>query len=110
MASTTLQRTPRDQLSPEAGAAWDMLDRLTGEPAFIEAMASAPELLDLVMNQFYGRIFFGGRVDERFTGCAQLAAHGLAGFVGTDPGKSDFRRGLFGCGSGRQCISPVNSI
>ena len=65
MANTALQRTSRDQLSPEARAAWDMLNGLTGEPAFIEAMASAPELLDLVMNQFYNRIFFGGRVEER---------------------------------------------
>ena len=79
MANTTLQRTSRDQLSPEAGAAWDMLNGLTGEPAFIEAMASAPELLDLVMNQFYGRIFFGGRVDERYKQLLRLRlslAHG----------------------------------
>ena len=91
MASTTLQRTPRDQLSPEAGAAWDMLNGLTGEPAFIEAMASAPELLDLVMNQFYGWIFFGGRIDERYKQLLRLRlslAHGcrscnLQNVVGT---------------------------
>ena len=79
MANTALQRTSRDQLSPEARAAWDMLNGLTGEPAFIEAMASAPELLDLVMNQFYGRIFFGGRVDERYKQLLRLRlslAHG----------------------------------
>ena len=91
MASTTLQRTPRDRLSPEARAAWDMLNGLTGEPAFIEAMASAPELLDLVMNQFYGRIFFGGRVEERYKQLLRLRlslAHGcrscnLQNVVGT---------------------------
>ena len=91
MANTVLQRTPRNQLSPEAGAAWDMLNGLTGEPAFIEAMAAAPELLDLVMNQFYGRIFFGGRVDERYKQLLRLRlslAHGcrscnLQNVVGT---------------------------
>jgi len=68
-----------------------MLDGLTGEPAFIEAMASAPELLDLVMNQFYGRIFFGGRVEERYKQLLRLRlslAHGcrscnLQNVVGT---------------------------
>ena len=91
MANTVLERTPRDQLSPVAGAAWDMLNGLTGEPAFIEAMAGAPELLDLVMNQFYGRIFFGGRVDERYKQLLRLRlslAHGcrscnLQNVVGT---------------------------
>ena len=91
MANTVLLRTPRDQLSPHAGAAWDMLDGLTGEPAFIEAMASAPELLDFVMNQFYGQIFFGGRVEERFKQLLRLRlslAHGcrscnLQNVVGT---------------------------
>ena len=79
MPDTVMQRTPRDRLSPEAGAAWDMLNGLTGEPSFIEAMASAPELLDLVMNQFYGRIFFGGRVEERYKQLLRLRlslAHG----------------------------------
>ena len=91
MTNTALQRTSRDQLSPEAGVAWDMLNGLTGEPAFIEAMASAPELLDLVMNQFYGRIFFGGRVEECFKQLLRLRlslAHGcrscnLQNVVGT---------------------------
>ena len=91
MANTALQRTSRDQLTPEAGAAWDMLNGLTGEPAFIEAMASAPELLDFVMNQFYGKIFFAGRVDERFKQLLRLRlslAHGcrscnLQNVVGT---------------------------
>lgn len=91
MPNTALHRTPRDQLSPEAGAAWDMLNTLTGEPAFIESMASAPELLDLVMNQFYGRIFFGGRVEERYKQLLRLRlslAHGcrscnLQNVVGT---------------------------
>ena len=91
MANTALLRTSRDQLSPEAGAAWDMLNGLTGEPAFIEAMASAPELLDFVMNQFYGAIFFGGRVEERFKQLLRLRlslAHGcrscnLQNVVGT---------------------------
>lgn len=91
MANTVLQRTPRDQLPPEAGAAWDMLNGLTGEPAFIETMAGAPELLDLVMNHFYGRIFFGGRVEERYKQLLRLRlslAHGcrscnLQNVVGT---------------------------
>src|SRR6478752_2508594 len=91
MSETPMTRTPRDQLSPEFQQAWDMLDGLTGEPAFIEAMAAAPELLRFVMQDFYSGIFFGGRVDERYKQLLRLRlslAHGcrscnLQNVVGT---------------------------
>ena len=91
MASTVLHRTPRAELGADTGAAWDMLNGLTGEPAFIEAMASAPELLGFVMHQFYGNIFFAGRVEERYKQLVRLRlslAHGcrscnLQNVVGT---------------------------
>ena len=72
MAGTLLHRTPRDELAPEFHLAWDTLNRLTGEPAFVEAFAANPSMLEFVMNRFYAGIFFGGQVDQRYKQLARL--------------------------------------
>ncbi|MEM9303114.1 MAG: carboxymuconolactone decarboxylase family protein [Pseudomonadota bacterium] len=72
MTDTLLHRTPRDELPEPLRQVWDRLNELTGEPTFVEVFASAPELLDFVMGQFYGNIFFGGRVAERYKQIARL--------------------------------------
>jgi alkylhydroperoxidase family enzyme len=69
---TQFKRTPRDELPDRFRPAWDMLDKLTGEPTFIEVFASAPELVDLVMNEFYMKVFFGGRVAQRYKQLVRL--------------------------------------
>ena len=51
---------------------WQTLNDLTGDATFVEVFAQAPELLDFVMAKFYGGIFFGGRVDERYKQLARL--------------------------------------
>ena len=79
MADTPITRIPRDRLDSSWQQAWDMLDGLTGEPAFIEAMANAPELLNFAMVEFYQKIFFGGRVPEKYKQLVRLRlslAHG----------------------------------
>lgn len=79
MANTPLKRTMRDKLDPEFTLAWDTLNRLTGEPAFVEAFACAPELLRFVMGEFYAKIFFAGRVENKYKQLARLhlsMAHG----------------------------------
>lgn len=76
---TLFSRTPRDELPEAYRPAWDMLDRLAGEPTFIEVFASAPELANLVMNEFYVKVFFGGRVAQRYKQLVRLRlsiAHG----------------------------------
>ena len=65
MVDTLFTRTPREQLPPQIAPAWDMLNKLTGDPTFIEVFAQAPHLLELVMNEFYMKVFFGGVVDQR---------------------------------------------
>lgn len=72
MSNTPISRIPRTALSGDAAAAWDALNRLTGEPAFVEAFANAPELLDFVMKEFYGKIFFAGRVANKYKQLARL--------------------------------------
>ena len=61
MAETLFTRTPRDKLPEKFHLAWDTLNALTGEPAFVEVFASNPEMLEFVMNQFYMGVFFGGK-------------------------------------------------
>lgn len=79
MADTALSRIPRDQLDTQWQGAWDMLNGLTGDPTFIEAMANAPELLNFAMVEFYQKIFFGGRVEQKYKQLVRLRlslAHG----------------------------------
>lgn len=72
MADTLFTRMTRNALPQGFQPAWEMLDRLTGEPAFIEVFAQAPELLAFVMDAFYSKIFFGGRVEGRYKQLVRL--------------------------------------
>ncbi len=72
MADTLFTRTPRARLPAEFQSVWDALNRLTGEPTFIEVFASAPELVGFVMNEFYVKMFFGGRVAQRYKQLVRL--------------------------------------
>ncbi len=72
MTETPLARTPRAELDPQFHLAWDTLNRLTGEPAFVEAFAANPAMLNFVMNDFYAGIFFGGNVPQRYKQLARL--------------------------------------
>ena len=72
MTQTLFTRTPRSALPEGVAPAWDMLNRLTGEPTFIEVFAQAPQLLNLVMNEFYVKVFFGGEVPQRYKQLARL--------------------------------------
>jgi alkylhydroperoxidase family enzyme len=81
MADTLLTRIPRERLEPRWHLAWDTLNGLTGSPQFVEAFAQAPDMLDFVMNRFYGPVFFGGNVAQRYKQLARLKlsiVHGCA--------------------------------
>ena len=66
MSNTHLARAPFDAMTEGQQLAWTTLNDLTGEPGFVEVFAGTPELLTFVMEDFYGRIFFGGRVEQRY--------------------------------------------
>jgi alkylhydroperoxidase family enzyme len=72
MADTLFTRTPRNRLPEQYHLAWDTMNRLTGEPTFVEVFASNPQMLDFVMGQFYAVVFFGGSVDQRYKQLARL--------------------------------------
>ena len=72
MADTPMNRIPRERLPEQFHLAWDTLNRLTGEPTFVEVFAQAPDVLNFVMNDFYMKLFFGGQVDQRYKQIARL--------------------------------------
>jgi len=72
MSDTPFTRIPRSQLQPEFHLAWDTLNGLTGDGTFVEVFAQNPAMLDFVMNKFYGPVFFGGSVDNRYKQLARL--------------------------------------
>ena len=72
MIDTLFTRTRREQMAPEWQPACDMLQKLTGDAAFVEVFAQAPDLLDFVMRQFYAKVFFGGQVEQRYKQLARL--------------------------------------
>lgn len=72
MSDTLMKRIPRDELPQPSRLAWDALNELTGEPTFVEVFAQAPDVLDFVMDKFYAKLFFGGRVDQRYKQLVRL--------------------------------------
>lgn len=66
MSTTLLQRVDVADMAEPARAAWTQLNKLTGDASFVEVFAATPELLGFVMNDFYTKIFFAGRVEQRF--------------------------------------------
>lgn len=72
MSDTILPRVARDDMTEAAGAAYDALVELSGDATFVEVFANAPELLNFAMVDFYQKLFFEGRVDERYMQLARL--------------------------------------
>ena len=68
----TIRSISREELSPKLQEAWDWVYGLTGQAAFIEKGAHAPELIDFTVVDFYEKIFFGGRVDVKLKHLARL--------------------------------------
>ena len=67
-----IRRYAREELPEHLRATWDWLQDLTGQAAYVEAFAGAPELLDFTMKDFYEDIFYRGRVDVRYKQLARL--------------------------------------
>ena len=72
MSNTILPRVPRDEMTDAARGAFDALHALSGDATFVEVFASAPELLEFAMVDFYQKLFFDGRVDERYMQLSRL--------------------------------------
>ncbi len=72
MTQTCLSRVAPENMTEGARAAFDALQELTGDATFVEVFAQAPELLDFAMVEFYQKLFFEGRVPEKYMQLARL--------------------------------------
>lgn len=72
MSTTILPRVAPADMTESARAAFDALSELSGDATFVEVFANAPELLEFAMVDFYQKLFFEGRVDERYMQLARL--------------------------------------
>jgi alkylhydroperoxidase family enzyme len=72
MTDTLFTQIDRNRLAPPWQPAWDTMNKLTGDATFVEVFAQAPALLDFVMQQFYAKVFFGGKVEQRYKQLARL--------------------------------------
>ena len=72
MIETPLTRVAPEDMDPAARAAYDALQELTGDATFVQVFAQAPELLNFAMVEFYQKLFFEGRVAEKYMQLARL--------------------------------------
>lgn len=72
MADTLLPRLAREEMSEGAAMARDALHELSGDATFVEVFAQAPELLNFAMVDFYQKLFFEGRMAEKYKQLARL--------------------------------------
>ena len=72
MSDTLLNRVAPEDMYEGARAAYDALYGLTGDATFVEVFAQAPELLDFAMVEFYQKLFFEGRVPDKYMQLGRL--------------------------------------
>lgn len=72
MTDTIFPKVPREEMTDDAKAAFDALVELSGDATFVEVFARAPELLNFAMVDFYQKLFFGGRVVEKYKQLSRL--------------------------------------
>jgi AhpD family alkylhydroperoxidase len=65
MPNPVLRRVPRAQMTPRLQDEYDATLKLRDDATLQEVGANAPELLAWYKDEFYGKLFYGGRVDAR---------------------------------------------
>lgn len=60
-----LQRVPRSDMSERMANEYDTALALRDDATMYEVGANAPELMEWYKDEFYGRLFYGGRVEAR---------------------------------------------
>lgn len=72
MTNTLFAKVSPDEMPEGARQAFAALNDLTGDATFVQVFAQAPELLNFVMVDFYQKLFFEGRVEEKYMQLARL--------------------------------------
>ena len=65
MPHPQLRRVPRAEMTPRLQQEYDATLALRDDATLQEVGANAPELLAWYKDEFYGRLFYGGRVEVR---------------------------------------------
>lgn len=65
MPDPVLRRVPRADMTPRLQEDYDAALKLRDDATLLEVGANAPELMAWYKDEFYGRLFYGGRVDAR---------------------------------------------
>lgn len=65
MPNPVLRRVPRAEMTPRLQGEYDTTLALRDDATMQEVGANAPELMAWYKDDFYGRLFYGGRVDIR---------------------------------------------
>jgi len=79
MPNTPFARVPRDKLPAALQKAWDSAQKLHGDATFVEVFGNAPHMLDWYLNDFYAKIFYGGRIDRRIVELVRLRLANIHG-------------------------------
>lgn len=78
---TPLGRVTRDRLPSHLQKAWYASHRLHGDATLVEVFGNAPHVYDWYLNDFYAKLFYGGRIDRRIVELVRLRlanVHGCA--------------------------------
>ena len=59
---TPLARVPRANLPTHMQPSWDGMMKMHGDTTFIEVFGQAPHIYDWYRNDFYKKVFYGGRI------------------------------------------------
>lgn len=59
---TPLARIPRARLPSHMQASWDDALALHGDTTFVEVFGNAPQVYDWYLDDFYKKLFYGGRI------------------------------------------------
>lgn len=65
MPHPVLRRVPRAEMTPRLQEEFDATLKLRDDATMQEVGANAPELMAWYKDEFYGKLFYGGRVDTR---------------------------------------------
>ncbi len=65
MPQPVLRRVPRAEMTPRLQGEYDTALQLRDDATMQEVGANAPELMAWYKDEFYGRLFYSGRVDTR---------------------------------------------
>ncbi len=65
MPNPMLRRVPRDEMTERMRSDYDTAMALRDDATMNEVGANAPELMEWYKDEFYGKLFYSGRVEPR---------------------------------------------